>query len=321
MRRVYALLLTLTLALTACAAPSGGSGTGVAPPQPGQSTPAQDRPTQDPSGAQIALPEQIDTLVVLAPSIAEQVIALGDGEKIVAIDTQTQAQGYEGLGADLPAFDLMAPDAEQLAALAPDVVLVSGLSAANGMDPFQPLRALGICVVCIPTSQSIQGIYDDMTFLGQMLGRQGEAQAINVEMKAHIEQVAEVGASIPQVQRHTVYFEIAPAPYAYSFGGGVYLDEMIALIGAKNIFADQTGWFSVEGESALARNPDVILTNVNYIEDPVGEILARPGWAAVEAVAQDQVYQIDNLSSSLANQNVVKALDEMAKAVYPDYFG
>lgn len=319
MKRVFALLLTLTLALTACAAPaqSGESAQSAARPEQGE---AQQRPTQDRSGAQIALPEQIDTLVVLAPSITEQVIALGEAGKIVAIDTQTQAQGYTELAADLPAFDMMAPDAEQLAALAPDVVLVSGLSAAGGTDPFQPLRTLGICVVCIPTSQSIQGIYDDMSFLGQVLGRESEAEAINAEFKAHIDRVAAVGAAIPAQERRSVYFEIAAAPYAYSFGSGVYLDEMIALIGADNVFADQTGWIAVEGEAALARDPDVIFTNVSYLDDPVAEIMARPGWGQSKAVTQGQVFQIDNMSSSLANHNLLKALDEMAKAIYPDYF-
>ena len=70
----------------------------------------------------------------------------------------------------------------------------------------------------------------------------------------------------------------------------------------------------------MAANPDVILTNVNYLEDPVGEILSRDGWNAVTAVSQKQVYAIDNMASSLANQNIVKALDQMAKAVYPEQY-
>ena len=67
-------------------------------------------------------------------------------------------------------------------------------------------------------------------------------------------------------------------------------------------------------------DPDVILTNVNYIEDPVGEIMGRSGWDALSAVKNQQVYYVDNMASSLPNQNVVKALDQMAKAVYPEYY-
>ena len=68
-------------------------------------------------------------------------------------------------------------------------------------------------------------------------------------------------------------------------------------------------------------DPDVILTNVNYIEDPVGEILSRPGWEEVTAVRDGNVYYIDNMASSLPDHNVVKALAEMAAAVYPEYYG
>ncbi len=73
-------------------------------------------------------------------------------------------------------------------------------------------------------------------------------------------------------------FEIAALPNIYSFGQETFLHEMIELIGAKNAFADEESWISVSEEAAVAKNPDVILTNVSYIEDSVGEILARTGW-------------------------------------------
>ena len=117
-----------------------------------------------------------------------------------------------------------------------------------------------------------------------------------------------------------MYFEISAAPYCYSFGEGVFLNEMIDLIGAENVLAGQEGWLSVEEESVVSANPDVILTNVNYIEDPVGEILARPGWEGVTAVQNGGVHTIDNKTSSLPNENIVQALKEMAKAVYPDLY-
>ena len=119
----------------------------------------------------------------------------------------------------------------------------------------------------------------------------------------------------------TLLFEISPVPYLYSFGTGVYLNEMIELIGAKNVLADQEGWLSVTEESAVAANPDVILTSDNFSnEDPVAEILGREGWQNVTAVAEGQVAYIDNAASSLPNHHIVDALVEMAKAVYPDAY-
>ena len=122
-------------------------------------------------------------------------------------------------------------------------------------------------------------------------------------------------------EKKTVLFEISPVPYLYSFGTGVYLNEMIELIGAENVLADQEGWISVTEESAVAANPDVILTSDKFSnEDPVAEILGREGWQNVTAVAEGQAYYIDNAASSLPNHHIVDALIEMAKAVYPDEY-
>ena len=93
---------------------------------------------------------------------------------------------------------------------------------------------------------------------------------------------------------------------------------MIEIIGAENLLADQEGWISVSEELILSKNPQVILTNVNYIENPVEEIKERAGWDSVEAIKNGEIYYIDNMSSSLPNQNIVKALEEMLRAVYPE---
>jgi len=95
---------------------------------------------------------------------------------------------------------------------------------------------------------------------------------------------------------------------------------MIELIGAENVFADHQSWISVTEESAVAANPDVILTSVDYIEDPVGEILSRTGWENVTAVADKAVFLINPTTSNLPNHHAVEALVEMAQAVYPDAY-
>ncbi|MEG0769487.1 MAG: ABC transporter substrate-binding protein [Ruthenibacterium sp.] len=318
MKKLLSLTLVLCLALSLAAC--GSAPASASAPESTASAALSAKPTVDRAGNAIVLPETVKTVVVLAPSIAETMIAMGDADKIIAIDTQTQANAYPELAADLPAFDMATPDAEQLAALKPDLILASGLSIVAGVSPFQPLVELGIPVACIPTSDSISGVYDDITFLGAALGREKEAAALNSDMKASIDAIAAIGSKVPDAEKKSVYFEIAAAPQPYSFGSEVYLNEMIELIGAKNVLADRSGWLSVEIESVLASNPDVILTNVNYIDNAVDEILGREGWGSVNAVKNKEVYYIDNLASSLANQNLVTALREMAVSVYPELY-
>lgn len=328
MKRTISLLTLFALLLTLCAC--GGEAASSQPPQEGSTPPAVTQdveptatqappslPTEDPSGASIDLPEKVESIVVLAPSIAETLVALGLQDKIVGYDTQSV--GLDGLPGDVPTFDIQNPDVEQLVALAPDVLLVSSLSLYDQEAPYQPLIEAGICVICIPTSQSIEGVKSDIRFLSAAFQADAAGTALLDELDKQLKELADIAASVPEEERKSVYFEISAAPYLYSTGGGTYLNEMIELVGGVNVLADQDGWISVEGEAVVAANPDVIFTNVNYIDNPVEEILSRDGWAGVAAVANQQVYSIDNMASSLPNQNIVVALRQMLEALYPDY--
>jgi len=70
-------------------------------------------------------------------------------------------------------------------------------------------------------------------------------------------------------------------------------------------------------ESIIERNPDVILTNVDYIPDPIGEIKSRPGFEHINAVKNNCVYQIDTDSSVRSSTRIILALRQMSQAVYP----
>ena len=272
-------------------------------------------PTADRAGNAITVPAEITRIISLAPSTTQVLEALGVLDSLVAVDNQTPM--YVDGTSELPQFDMMAPDVEQIAALEPDVVFASGLSYLDG-NPFAALTEMGVCVVDIPSSASIADIEDDIRFIAACLGKDAEGEAIVDEMSASIDAIAAIGATIED--KKTVLFEISALPYIYSFGAGTFLDEMITLIGAENVFGDQAGWLAVNEEDAVAANPDVILTNVNYIEDSVGEILSREGWDVVTAVANADVHYIDNGASSLPNQHIVDALIEMAVAVYPEAY-
>ena len=280
--------------------------------------PSQGLPTTDPSGASIAIPDQVDSVVALAPSICETLVALGVGEKITGYDLQSV--GLAGLPENVPVFDTVSPDVEQLAALAPDMLLVSNLSLYDQEAPYQPLIDAGVCVVCVPTSESVEGVRSDIRFMAAALSVPEEGERVVAEMDAELARLSDLVSDVTEEERKSVYFEISPAPYMYSSGSGTYLHELIELAGGRNVLADQSGWLALEGETVVAANPDVIFTNVNYTDAPVEEILGREGWAGVAAVQNKEVYYIDNMASSLPDQNIVKAVEQMAQALYPARF-
>ncbi len=322
MKKFLSLALALCLALSAAACGSASS-TPVSS-APVSSAPASSAPASQPAmggemtdraGNSFTAPQTAGKIISMAPSITQTLMDLGCQDQIIAVDSNSVDDlGKEGI----TAFDMMAPDAEAMAALKPDLVLVSGISMWDGSEPFKPLQELGIAVAAIPTSQSIEDIYKDIQFIGDVVGKSSEAKALNEELKKELEKITALGASIPEEERKTVYFEIDPG---YSFGSGVYLDEMIQMVGGKNALADQSSWLQVDPEQAAAANPDVIFTNVNYTETPaVDEILAREALSGVKAVKDKQVFYIDNDSSALPNENITKALWQMGQALYPDVF-
>lgn len=273
-------------------------------------------PLKDRAGNEITVPKEINSIISMSPSITEVLVALGFGDKIIAVDTYSE--DISGLSDGIPSFDMMAPDAEKLVALNPDIVFATGMSMSKGNDPFKPIRDMGICLAYIPSSDSIQGIYDDIMFISNTMQVSQKGQDIVNDMKTKIAEIKKVSDTI--TEKKTVYFEISAEPSLYSFGKGVFLNEMIDIIGATNILADQESWIAVSDEAIVAANPDVIITNVDYIENAVDEIKSRTGWENVTAIKNGDVYYVDKDASSLSNHNIVKALEQMAKAIYPDKF-
>ena len=270
----------------------------------------------DRAGNTIVVPDNIDRVVSLSPAITQLIIEYDLKEKLISVDTQSNII-IGGLD-DLILMDMMAPDIEMLLELDPDIILASEISFGQDENIFNVLKDNGISVAFIPASQSIADIKLDNSFIADILNISEKGEQLNREMDKQISIIREIGSEINNPR--TVLFEISPSPDIYSFGSETFLNEMIELIGARNIFSQETGWLAVSQEIAISRNPDVILTNVNFIDDPVQEILQRNGWQNINAVLNEDVFYIDNTSSSLPNNRIIYALKQMAVAIYPDEF-
>jgi iron complex transport system substrate-binding protein len=235
----------------------------------------------------------------------------------VAIDVHSA--NVPGIPEGLTMLDFFYPDAEVIVALEPDLIIASGHNpTGTGEDPFRVLREMGIPVAYIPMSTSIEDIYRDIAFIAELLGVQKNGEELVRTMRA---QIADVTQNVPSSEnKATVYFEISSAPDMMAFGKDSYINDMIVTIGATNIFANDNWLVSPGAESVIDRNPDVILTSVNYIDDPIGEMKNRPGFNHINAVSNNRIYQIDNDSSMRPSSRIVLALRQMAHAVYPQMY-
>lgn len=308
---VLTLCVLALLALAAC-------GSGAKEEQNSEKNELSDsyRVIKNLEGKDISVPAEISRVVSMTPTFTEVIVALDHQNQLVAVDTYSNY--IENLPEDVQYFDMMAPDVEQLIALNPDLVLVSTMSTKNGNDYYSQLEDEGITVLYIPSSDSIEGIYKDLAFMARVFGEEEKGQAMVEDMKKEFAAIEEKGKTISDKKK--VYFEIAAAPNLYTFGRGVFLDEIIQVIGAENIIDDKEGWTSISEEAIISKNPDVIITNVDYVENATEEIKSRQGWENINAVKNNEVYYVDNMSSSHSNHTIIKALHQMASAIYPDVY-
>lgn len=299
MKKILALIMTLSIfVLSGCSSQT-------------------DRMVTDREGTEVNIPTKIEKIISTAPSNTEVLMALGLGDKLVAIDKYST--DIEGINTELPQIDFLNPDAETIIGLEPDIVIASGHNKTGSVeDPFKAISESGIPVVYIPSSDSIDGIYKDIEFIADVVNERSKGKEIVDDMKAQVEEIKAIGDTI--TDKKSVYFEISPAPYLSSFGKSTFLNEMIEIIGAKNIFENEEGWISPTAEAIIDANPDVIITNAGYMENPTEEIKSRDAWENINAIKNNEVYLVDQNASSRPSQNVIKALEQMAKAVYPEHY-
>ena len=299
MKKILALIMTLSIfVLSGCSSQT-------------------DRMVTDREGTEVNIPTKIEKIISTAPSNTEVLMALGLGDKLVAIDKYST--DIEGINTELPQIDFLNPDAETIIGLEPDIVIASGHNKTGSVeDPFKAISEAGIPVVYIPSSDSIDGIYKDIEFIADVVNERSKGKEIVDDMKAQVEEIKAIGDTI--TDKKSVYFEISPAPYLSSFGKSTFLNEMIEIIGAKNIFENEEGWISPTAEAIIDANPDVIITNAGYMENPTEEIKSRDAWENINAIKNNEVYLVDQNAPSRPSQNVIKALEQMAKAVYPEHY-
>jgi iron complex transport system substrate-binding protein len=261
--------------------------------------------------------EKPDRILTLAPSLTQIAQSMGYSDMIVGIDSYSEQYLLEPIE-NVMIFDMQNPDNETIMTLNPDIIFVSNLSMVDGANPFEPLLDAGITIVEIPSSNSLEAIKSDITYFAECMGAPEKAESIVAKMDADIAEIKAIGETI--TDKKTVHFEISALPYIYSFGSDTFLNEMITIIGAENVYASEVSWIAVSEESALAANPDVILTSTNYIDDPAGEIMSRSGWEAVTAIKNGEVYKLLSTQTDIPNQFAIEVLYEMAKTVYPDEY-
>ena len=265
----------------------------------------------DMMGREITLAEPATRIVALTAADCEILCALGCEDALVG----------RGEYCDYPASVLDKPSVqsgyntniEEIIALQPQVVLMGTM--AQTTEQVEALAQAGIQVV-VSDAQNIEGVYTAIRLIGAIMGKDAEAEAMVADMQAAFADIAEKSEATGK----TVYFEVSPLQWGlWTAGKNTFMDELAAMCGLENAFADVEGWAEISEEQVIARDPDYIVTITMYYGEgptPVEEIKSRAGWDALKAVQNDTILNADSNEISRPGPRLKDAAETLFNFVY-----
>ena len=267
----------------------------------------------DDRGKEITFDKVPETIVSLQPSNTEILFSLGVGDKIIgATDYDTYPEEAKNIERVSDSYTF---NAERIVELNPDVVIAYTIGDEAQVTQ---LEEAGVNVFVIASAATFNDVYGDIEQLGDVVGQADKADEVIEEIQTQIQTVQEKTAKL--VEKKQAYFEISPAPDIWTAAAGTFQHEILTAAGVDNIFADQTGWFSVASEDVITRNPEVILTTVYYTENPIEEIKSRLSWDTIQAIQTGDVYQLDGEALTRPATRIGEAVEIVAETVYPELF-
>jgi len=268
-------------------------------PEPTEAAPAE-TPTEaapadtsftvtDMAGREVKFDKPVEKAVALTASDCEIIFAIGAEQALVG---RGEYCDYPPEVMDIPSLTSGAnTNVEQILALEPEVVFLSTM--AQTQEQVDQLEKAGVRVV-VSDAQDIAGTYTAVAMIGEVMGKQEEAEQIIDGMKTVFEDIQ----ANPIPGEKTVYFEVSPLQWGlWTAGTGTFMNEVAEMMGLKNCFADVEGWAAISEEQVLERNPDYIMTITMYFGEgptPEEEIMARPGWENVTAVQNQNILNLPN---------------------------
>lgn len=254
----------------------------------------------DDLGKTISLPENVDSVVSLAPNLTEIIFAVGAGDKLVGVTTfcnyPVETKGIRKVG------DTQKPNIESIIAIKPQVVIVS---TASQLEAFTKTLAEQKIAVYATNPVNLDEIYRSIEKIGDILNKKDKAETLvqNLKKRAADARGPIVYESLPKV------FVQIDKDSLYTIGKDSYITDIISRAGGVSATAElATAYPNISRETALAMNPDVIVISESDNNREPNEAFRNS-----PAVKNGRVIKINADLLSRPGPRVVDALEKIAE--------
>ena len=271
------------------------------------------REVTDETGRTVRVPQPVNRIVSLAPSLTETVYALGLQDRLVGdtdyCDYPPDAQKKAKVGGGIN------PSLEVIAALHPDIVLVT--KSFNRLETVHALDGLGISSYAT-NPHTVRDIIASSKKVADLLSVPEAGASVAAEMENHLTSLQQRLASSPAKR---VLFVVWHQPLT-SVGKHTFIADALRLAGAVSIVDSEQDWPHVSLEEVAKLQPDFLVFAASHSEtvSPTVEALAAlPGWSIVDAIKNRRVAVISEAVNRPAPR-IVSVIEDLARQLHPDAF-
>jgi iron complex transport system substrate-binding protein len=216
-------------------------------------------------GEILSLARPADSIVTLAPNLAELVFAAGAGDQLEGVveysNFPPEAAKIKRVG------DAFRIDLERIIELNPDLVIA--WRSGNPQTALDKLQQLGVRVWQIEISTP-EEIADTVENIARAAGTESAGRARAAQLRDRLAAIKQQNAGKTRLD---YFFQISPHPL-YTINGRHIISRSLAICGAHNVFADLPALApSVSRESVIVADPQVMIA-----PDIPGEPPALQDW-------------------------------------------
>jgi iron complex transport system substrate-binding protein len=267
----------------------------------------------DEAGRTIRIPLAPARIISLAPSLTETIYALGLQDHLVGdtdyCDYPPDAQKKPKVGGAIN------PSLEQIAALHPDLVLVT--KDFNRLETVRALETLGIPSYAVDP-HTVADIVSTTHKLADVLGAPAAGKTLDEELH---QQLTALQTKLAAVPPRRVLFIVWPEPLI-SIGKQTFIADALREAGAVSIVDSQQNWPQVNLEEVVRLQPDYLVFAASHFtrgQSDFDALAARPGWEILQAV-QNRRFAVISEAVNRPAPRIVAAIEELARQLHPDAF-